>query len=83
MTTPRRRVIRPSSTMPSPPPRRLLVMRHRLEREQRLLATWMIRLKRAFHGFEKYQRRTARLERQVRSSHGSPSTNPRSSSSVP
>ncbi len=64
MTISRRRIIRP--VRPSAPStRRLSQLRSRLEREQRLLATWMIRLKRAFHSFEKYQRSTSRLERAI------------------
>ncbi len=64
MTILRRRIIRPIRS-PAPATRRLSQLRSRLEREQRLLAAWMLRLKRAFHGFEKYQRRTARLERAI------------------
>jgi hypothetical protein len=40
-------------------------LRVRLAREQRLLAGWMGRLKRSFNGFHKYQRRVARLEREI------------------
>lgn len=65
MTTPRRRVIRPVS-MPTPSARRVLKLRTRLENEQRLLASWIVRLKRSIHGYDKYQRRVSRLEREIR-----------------
>ena len=62
MTTPRRRVIRP----PHVASRRLSILRTRLDEEQQALARWMSRLKRAFHSFEKYQQKVARLEQQIR-----------------
>jgi hypothetical protein len=65
MTTLRRRVIRPVST-PVPHARRVLKLRTRLENEQRLLANWLVRLKRSIHGFDKYQRRVSWLEREIR-----------------
>lgn len=66
MTTPRRRVIRPTlSTAPNS--RRLSQLRTRLEREQQLLSRWVARLKRSFHSFEKYQLRVSRLEREIHS----------------
>lgn len=65
MTTPRRRIVRPVAA-PPPVSRRVEKLRTRLEREQRLLAGWMVRLKRSFNGFDKYQRRVTRLEREIR-----------------
>ena len=65
MPNPRRRIIRPSAPLPSVS-RRAVKLRTRLEREQRLLAGWIGCLTRAFHGFEKYHQRTARLEREIR-----------------
>lgn len=65
MPTPRRRIIRPVAG-PPPVTHRVVKLRTRLEREQRLLAGWMVRLKRSFTSFDKYQRRVARLEREIR-----------------
>lgn len=65
MNLPRRRIVRPQATPPVVS-RRAVKLRTRLDREQRLLTGWMIRLKRAFHSFEKYQRRVAQLERAIR-----------------
>ena len=67
MTTIRRRnVIRPPASSTHSPSRRLPALRSKLEREQETLARWMTRLKRAFHSFEKFQQRTARLEKKIR-----------------
>ena len=67
MTTGRRRnVIRPPAASTHTASRRLPALRSKLEREQETLARWMTRLKRAFHSFEKFQQRTARLEKQIR-----------------
>ena len=66
MTTPRRRVIRPSQPAPTVTSRRLSTLRTRLDEEQQALARWMSRLKRAFHSFEKYQQKVARIEKQIR-----------------
>ena len=66
MTTVRRRVIRPPAAATLSSSRRLPALRTKLEREQEALARWMTRLKRAFHSFEKFQQRTARLEKQIR-----------------
>ena len=67
MTTVRRRhVIRPPATSNQAPSRRLPALRSKLELEQEALSRWMTRLKRAFHSFEKFQQRTARLEKQIR-----------------
>lgn len=64
MPNPRRRIIRPSAPLPAVS-RRAVKLRTKLEREQRLLAGWLIRLKRSFTSFDKYQRRVARLEREI------------------
>jgi len=66
MTTIRRRVIRPPTTATRSPSRRLPALRSKLEHEQEALARWMTRLRRAFHSFEKFQLKTARLEKQIR-----------------
>ena len=66
MTTPRRRVIRPPQPAPTVTSRRLSTLRTRLCEEQQALARWMSRLKRAFHSFEKYQQKVARIEKQIR-----------------
>lgn len=66
MSTPRRRVIRlPASSRTITP--RLLKLRSKLDREQRSLQRWLIRLKRSFHSFEKIQLRVTRLEREIHS----------------
>jgi hypothetical protein len=65
MPEPRRRIVRPTPT-PLPVSRRLTKLRSRLENEQRLLTGWMVRLKRSFNAFDKYQRRVIRLEREIR-----------------
>lgn len=64
MTTPRRRIIRPVAA-PPPVSQRLTRLRTKLAREQRLLAGWLVRMKRSFNGFDKYQRRVTRLEREI------------------
>jgi len=67
MTTARRRnVIRPPAVSTHVASRRLPSLRSKFEREQEALSRWMSRLKRAFHCFEKFQQRTARLEKQIR-----------------
>ena len=66
MTTVRRRVIRPSASSATSVSRRLPALRTKLEREQETLSRWMTRLKRAFHSVEKFQQRTSRLEKQIR-----------------
>ena len=66
MSTPRRRVIRPPQPVPTVNSRRLSTLRTRLDEQQQSLARWMSRLKRAFHSFEKFQQKAARLERQIR-----------------
>ena len=66
ITARRRNVIRPPAASTPTPSRRLPALRTKLEREQEALSRWMTRLKRAFHSFEKFQQRTARLEKQIR-----------------
>ena len=67
MTTVRRRsVIRPPDESTRAVSRRLPALRTKLEREQEALSRWMTRLKRALHSFEKFQQKTARLEKQIR-----------------
>jgi hypothetical protein len=67
MTAARRRnVIRPPASSTHSASRRLPGLRSKLVREQEALARWMTRLKRAFHSFEKFQEKTARLEKQIR-----------------
>jgi len=68
MSNPRRRIVRPQQ----PPDqseaqrqRQLQRLRTRLEKDQKALARWVVRLKRAFHSFERLQQRVARLERQI------------------
>jgi hypothetical protein len=67
MTTPRRRLIRPTASPPVHPPldRRLQRLRSRLEGERTALTRWMTRLRRAFHAVEKSQLRVSRIERQI------------------
>lgn len=66
MSTPRRRVIRPPALFRITTPR-LLKLRSKLDREQRSLQRWLIRLKGSFHSFEKIQLRVTRLEREIHS----------------
>ena len=68
MSTPRRRILRPSRTAVVVQPRhhqQVEKRRSRSERERASLANWMARLRRAFHAVEKQQRRIAGLERQL------------------
>ena len=64
-TTPRRSVIRPA-TRPTSNARRLSKLHSRLMSEQQSLDRWLVRLKRAFHSFEKHQQRVARVQREIR-----------------
>ena len=66
MTTPRRRVIRPPSPDRTSATVRLPRLRSQLDREQQSLTNWTAKLKRAFHSFEKIQRRIAAIQRQIR-----------------
>ncbi len=69
MTTPRRRLIRPSSPPVAPSSaehqRRLQKLQTQLQHERAVLARWMARLRRAFHTVEKSQRRISSLERRL------------------
>jgi hypothetical protein len=67
MTTPRRRVLRPSSTTSADPRRikRLERCREQLVKSRTALGRWMSRLRRSFRAVEKEQRRIGRLERHV------------------
>jgi hypothetical protein len=68
MTTPRRRIVRPS-----PPPangrvqanQQIQKLRSRLEAERTALSRWMPRLKRSFNTVLKLHQRLVRLERQI------------------
>ena len=66
MTPPRRRVIRPPSPARNSASVRLPRLHSQLEREQQSLTNWTAKLKRAFHSFEKIQRRIAAIQRQIR-----------------
>ena len=74
MSTPRRRIVRPTtSTAPAnnaQQQRRLQHLRTRLERERAVLARWLPRLKRAFHVVEKQLQRVARIEKRIRNEEG-------------
>jgi hypothetical protein len=67
MTTPRRRLIRPttSPTDPSQATIQLQRLRSKLDKDRKDLARWMARLKRAFTFVQKHQQRIARIERQI------------------
>ena len=65
MPIPRRRLVRPTPTLPSPPPLYVLKLRARLDQEQLALRRWKKRLKRAFNTVAKHQQSIARLERQL------------------
>ena len=68
MPTPRRNLIRPSTTSPIADPqrqRRLHRLRSRLETERQTLTRWMSRLRRAFHCVEKLQNNITRVEKQI------------------
>ena len=63
---PRRRIIRPASPPASPPvDRHAQKLRARLEKERAMLARRVVKLKRAFHAFEKSQQTVLRLERKI------------------
>ena len=66
MTSPRRRLIRPTTPAADPQPAaHLQTLRAKLAKDRKDLARWMVRLKRAFTFVQKHQQRIARLERQV------------------
>lgn len=66
MTQPRRRVIRPASPAAAFASTRLPRLQARLERQQAALVAWTTKLKRAFHSFEKHQRKFTAIQRQIR-----------------
>jgi hypothetical protein len=71
MTTPRRRLIRPTTPATDPQPAaQLQQLRTKLDKDRKDLARWMARLKRAFTFVQKHQQRIARLERQITNLHG-------------
>ena len=65
MTTPRRRLVRP--TPPSQPDnsQQGQKLRAKLENERRGLARWLSKLRRAFNAMDKHSSRIARLERKI------------------
>jgi hypothetical protein len=67
MTTPRRRLIRPSAPSNGQPQTALQLqkLRAKLDKDRRDLARWMARLKRALTFVQKHQLRITRLERQI------------------
>lgn len=66
MTQPRRRVIRPASPATTPSSTRLPRLHAQLARQQAALVAWTTKLKRAFHSFEKHQRKLTAIQRQIR-----------------
>lgn len=68
MATPRRQIIRPSTSSLSPSPqlqRQLARLRSHLERDHTALARWQKRLSRAFNAVVKLQKSIARTERLI------------------
>jgi septal ring factor EnvC (AmiA/AmiB activator) len=68
MSTPRRRLVRPSIAAVVSDvqrQRQLQKLRARLEHERTALGRWQSRLRRAFNTFEKIHKRIARIERQL------------------
>lgn len=66
MSMPRRRVIRPETTLiDQPRQRQLEKLRLRLASERIALSRWVSRLRRSFHAMEKRQLQVARLERRI------------------
>lgn len=66
MTTPRRRLLRPTTTAAQAQSQRETArLLARLEVERSSLARWTRRLKRSFHAFEKQHARLARLEKRL------------------
>ena len=69
MTTPRRRLVRPTPpALPADPQQQRLLQRRRaaIAKERAALARWTRRLKPAFHAFERCHRQVARLEKLIR-----------------
>ena len=66
MTTTRRRIIRfPHQPARNGSQRQIDRLRAKLDEQRRALHRWLLRLKRAFHAFEKRQQAIARIERQL------------------
>jgi hypothetical protein len=67
MSTPRRRLLRPTVPLATHPTvdRRLQRLRSQLEGERTALERWMTRLRRAFRAVEKSRLRVSRIERQI------------------
>jgi lipid II:glycine glycyltransferase (peptidoglycan interpeptide bridge formation enzyme) len=67
MSTPRRRLIRPSLVVTAPRnnTQQIQKLRDRLEKERASLARWQSRMKRAFNAVAKSQKHIARIERQL------------------
>lgn len=67
MSAPRRRIIRlpaaPAAALS--PPRQLVKLRARLEKERAALGRWQARFRRAFHAMEKLQRTVSRIEQRI------------------
>ena len=73
MTTPRRRVLRPTREAPPFDPQRerqIVRRRVRLEQERAGFDRWMARLRRAGNEVAKRQKTIARLERELARLHG-------------
>ena len=67
MSTPRRRIIRQATPIPTNGHRDRQVerLRNSLAHERQTLTRWQTRLRRAFNTVEKAQKRIARLEKQL------------------
>ena len=65
MSTPRRRIIRPTMTRAPVDVGKLSKLRSRLHQARQDFARWLSRLKRAFHCVEKLDRRINRMERHI------------------
>jgi septal ring factor EnvC (AmiA/AmiB activator) len=65
MTTPRRRLIRPTPSSPPGNAQQLQNLSAKLENERRGLARWLSKLRRAFNAMDKHSQRISRLERQI------------------
>ena len=73
MSTPRRRIVRPTPIADYDDQRlqrRILQLRGRLAKERVALDRWMSRLKRAFKAMQKAQQRIARIEKQLTTHEG-------------
>ena len=65
MSVPRRRIIRPPSSVLPENAEKIQRIRARLEREHLVFARWLSKLKRAFNVIQKTQQNIKRLERQL------------------